>query len=453
MKISRAVFRSTLIVLMISVLAATKARLQDEQLVAGLPVKITYEHYGFGTRFVYIALQKTYYSKENLERLWRYYCEKYPDKKDKLDIRVYVERPEQDSKAAKERSFDANFNRQGEGAIAGGGDNEFYSYLPDLEKPNQTENVQLKGRYPFLRDSYSGDPVIDFLLAASKGDLARLRQYLGTGGDVNARDNEGRTALMSACSGDHIDIVEFLLAKGASPNLKDQDGDTALAVAAMGDMREAGKSRRGNLGIVRMLLAGGADPNAKGGWPPLVVAAGQGDDDLIRFLLENGADIDVKSSQGMSALSRAIYDGNVGTAKLLLAKGADIESRDSSDNTPLIHAAWRSHEIVQALLGRGAKANATNQDLETPLMRSYDVASVLALLDHGADLEAKDKRGLTALMHAVMDFNAGKARLLLEKGADVNARTPDGDTALSIAKQNSYNRPIVELLLKFGARQ
>jgi ankyrin repeat protein len=406
----------------------------------------------FGTRFVFIALQKQYYSKENLERLWRYYCEKYPDKKDKLDLRVYVERAGTDSKSEKERGFDANFNRQGEGALARGGDNEFYSYRPDIDKPDQTENVQLKGKYPFLRDAYSGDPVFDFLLAASKGDLAGLRQYLATGGDVNARDNKGRTALMSACSADRMDIVEFLLAKGASPNLKDQDGDTALAVAAMGDMSEAGKSRRGNLGIVRMLLAGGADPNAKGGWPPLVVAAEHGDNDLIRFLLENGADINAKNERGMTALSRAIYDGNIDTAKLLLAKGADLESRDSSDDTPLIHAASQNRDIVRELLDRGAKPNVRNENLETPLMLAYSVANVLALLEHGAELEAKDQKGLTALMHAVLHRNTKGVRVLLEKGADVNARTPGGETALSIARHSNI-QPCIELLLKFGATE
>jgi len=204
---------SILILLSISSRARQVALKIDE-----IPVKITHESYGFGTRFVFISLPIQYYSKENLERLWRYYCEKYPDKKDKLDVRVYVERESAKTEFTTDRIFDANFSRQGEGALALGGDNEFYSYHPDLYKPQESVNVQLKGRYPFLRDSYSGDPGADFVLAASKGDATRLESFIESGGDVNVRDDKGRTALMGACRAGRIDIVSMLLSRGANPN-------------------------------------------------------------------------------------------------------------------------------------------------------------------------------------------------------------------------------------------
>ena len=155
----------------------------------------------------------------------------------------------------------------------------------------------------------------------------------------------------------------------------------------------------------------------------------------------------------MTALSRAIYDGQSDTAKLLLARGADIESRDGLGDTPLIFATSRIPVLLRNLLDRGANPNSANSELETALMRAYGVDEVLALLDHGADLEKKDKRGMTALMFAVSSRNMQKVSLLLERGAEVNARNASGLTALGIAKLYSNNRPIIELLQKFGATE
>jgi hypothetical protein len=437
-------------------LNSTTARLQSEQLIASVPAKIRHESYGFHTRVVSLTLKRDHYSKENLERLWRFYCEKYPDKEDKLDIRVYVDRGSTDPGSEEDRGFDANFNRQGEGAAGGGGDNEFYSYRPDLAKPNETVNVQLKGRYPFLRDSYSGDSGFDFVLAAWKQDVTRLEEFLKSGGNVNVVDDKGRTALMSACRAGNIEIVRMLLAKGANPNLNDKEGSTALFSAAMWsepDPADKTRYRHGNIEIVRLLLANGADPKEdKGSFPVLVVAAEKdGSDEIVKLLLEKGADVNVKSWSGMTALSRAVYDGKVDTAKILLARGADIESRDRSGNTPLILAATQNRDVVRTLLVKGADANATNDRGETALMLVYSIDSVVALMDYGAELNSTDKRGMTALMHAVGSRNLEKAKVLVEKGAHVNARNLTGKTALAIAKHYSNNRAIIELLQKFGA--
>jgi ankyrin repeat protein len=445
------------IIASILILLSIPARARQVELkIDQIPVKITHESYGFGTRFVFIVLPIQYYSKENLERLWRYYCEKYPDKKDKLDLRVYVERESAKTESTTDGSFDANFSRQGEGAAASGGDNEFYSYRPDVYRPEETVNVQLKGRYPFLRDSYSGDPGFDFALAARKGELARLEAILEAGGDVNVVNDKGRTALMAASGAGNIDIVRMLLSRGANPNIADKEGDTALKEAALShfaDITSAGRPLTVYIGIVKLLIAKGADVNAPKGWPPLICASESGNNEVVKLLLQNGANINAKNVRGMSALSRAIYDGNFDTVKILLANGADIESKDDLGDTPLIIATSRNLELLRNLLDMGANANSTNSHFETALMRAYSVDEVRALLDHGAELDKKDKRGMTSLMYAASRRNLEKVSLLLERGAEVNARNAQGETALAIAKQYSNNQPIIELLQKFGATE
>jgi ankyrin repeat protein len=431
----------------------TNAHAQDAQTIVGIPVKIKREEMRFGGRWVELVLLRQDYFKENLERIWRYYCEKYPEKKEKIDVRVFVEHVKPDGTIA--TAPGATFNRQGEGAMAYGGDNEFYSYRPDPDKPNETVNVQLKGRYPFLQDSYSGEPGFDFVLAASKGNVSRIEQYFRTGGDVNARDDKGRTALIASCAAARVELVKMLLSKGADPNLKDNDGFTALAQAALARAtadRTAGYSG-GGTEIVRLLLDNGADVNAKGGWPPLFFAAETGNNDIVKLLLENGAEVNANNERGMSALSRAIYDRHDDTARLLLASGADVNSRDRLGETALQFAAPGSPDLVRELLTKGADVNTKNESLETPLMRAERFECVVALLDHGAELEAKDKRGMTALMHAVGTRNVDKIRALLRNGALVNARDAAGQTSLTIAKQYSDNHAIIDLLLRFGAAE
>jgi ankyrin repeat protein len=441
-------------IVLLSILPA-KARQQVKLKFDEIPVKVN-EHYGFGTRFVEIMLERQYYSKENLERLWQYYCQKYPDKKDKLDVRVYAERGKWESDSTTAPGIDANFNRQGEEAAAYGGDNEFYWYRPNLDEPKERANVQLKGRYPFLRDSYSGEPGFDFVLAAGKGELARLEAFLEAGGDVNVLNDKGRTALMAASRGGHFEIVRSLLSKGANPNLVDNDSDTALKAATMAaplvDITPAPGSSAESIEIVKLLLASGADVNAPKSWPALVCAAESGNDEVIKLLLENGADINAKNVSGMSALSRSIYDRKFKTARLLIASGADVDSRDNRGDTPLMFAAQTDFDVLRNLLDKGADVNARNKNGETPLIIAFRVECIVALLDHGAELDAKNLSGNTALMCAASSRNSGKVEILLDRGADVNERNTKGETALAIAKQIN-NQTIIEMLVKFGGKE
>jgi hypothetical protein len=79
-----------------------------------------------------------------------------------------------------------------------------------------------------------------------------------------------------------------------------------------------------------------------------------------------------------------------------------------------------------------------------------DEPRLLSLIERGADLNTRDRKGCTALMLAVFSNQAGSARVLLEHGADVNARTPDGWTALMFAAARG-RLEIMQLLLAHGA--
>ena len=148
-------------------LAYGKAVIQiKEETIAGIPVKVISEYRSsFKTQFVTLVIAEADYSRENLISIWRHYCEKY-DKKDRLDLRVYLNRTHEYNRQfdgwpvnmdtgeafgpngikAKLRSFEAYFERKGDGALAYGGDNELMIYSPNPDEPEKKESVVLAGK-------------------------------------------------------------------------------------------------------------------------------------------------------------------------------------------------------------------------------------------------------------------------------------------------------------------
>jgi len=119
--------------------------------------------------------------------------------------------------------------------------------------------------------------------AAMEGDLFTVERCVTAGVDINAEPQSeaggGMPALIAAASGDHNDIVRFLLDHGADINRRDSTGNTALNHAAI----------HGNLPLVEFLLSRGADPNLPGEGYPLWNANNRGDPRMIELLKSHGA--------------------------------------------------------------------------------------------------------------------------------------------------------------------
>ncbi len=131
-------------------------------------------------------------------------------------------------------------------------------------------------------------------------------------------------------------------------------------------------------------------------------------------------------------------DDDVMYIRALLQLGADIEARNEIGETPLLYAAslGRNNHVL-ALIDAGADVNARDNFSNTPLLRALNHFPVMeTLLSNGADINAVDRRGLTALMWAVKNHAPGMAKMLLSRGADVNMRANSGKTALTYARKS-----------------
>lgn len=138
-----------------------------------------------------------------------------------------------------------------------------------------------------------------------------------------------------------------------------------------------------------------------------------------------------------------------------LHEGADVNCRDKDGLTPLIWAAIQGHEeVVRLLLERGGDLEAKNHNGDTALMWASlmghrDVVDFM--LDRGANADfGEPKSGVTALMAAAAKGHADVTQVLVEKGAAVNARDRNGNTALTHASIKGYAE-VVDLLLAAGA--
>ena len=179
--------------------------------------------------------------------------------------------------------------------------------------------------------------------AARKGDLEEVRSQLASGTNVNSKTfRMGLTALHGAAGNGHIEIVKLLLEKGADPNITQENSCPPLAYAAHG----------GHADIMEILIAHGADPQQR---TVMELAARGGHIEAVEVLLEHGTDINVKGTDGYTALNTAVGHRHVELVKFLLSRGADVNATASYGRTPLFTAyRARNVKIRRILLQHGA---------------------------------------------------------------------------------------------------
>ncbi|XP_066594349.1 ankyrin repeat and KH domain-containing protein 1 isoform X2 [Prorops nasuta] len=315
--------------------------------------------------------------------------------------------------------------------------------------------------------------------AASAGHVDIVSLLIAHGADVNAQSTSGNTPLMYACAGGHENVVRVLLKAGANVEDHNENGHTPLMEAASA----------GHVPVAKILLEYGAGINTHSNEfkeSALTLACYKGHLEMVRFLLEAGADQEHKTDEMHTALMEASMDGHVEVARLLLDSGAQVNMPTDSFESPLTLAACGGHvDLAMLLIERGANIEEVNDEGYTPLMEAaregHEEMVALLLSQAGANINAQTEEtqetaltlaccggflevadflikagadielgASTPLMEAAQEGHLELVRYLLASEADVHAQTQTGDTALTYACENGHT-DVADLLLQFGA--
>jgi len=170
-----------------------------------------------------------------------------------------------------------------------------------------------------------------------------------------------------------------------------------------------------------------------------------GEIDAVQRLLKAGADAKAGYSDGFTALMAAAHNGHTELVQVLIKAGADVAANDDRGETALdLATKGKRAEIVEILKKQ-------LNELLLEMASTGHEKEVKRILNAGADANARNKDGWTALMYSARDGHTEVAGLLIEKGADVDAKSNDGWTTLKLASRNGH-MGIVEFLRANGAK-
>lgn len=308
-------------------------------------------------------------------------------------------------------------------------------------------------------------------LAATNGHTACAELLLQREADINLSDIDGYTPLLYALEKGHTECAAMLIKAGATPYSRTGKGQTAFQLAdkhpeILALLEEAVQTRApqkqqptaestaaylpttdlysgepvahailsGDAAAVEQLLREGQNPDHKyvDKLPLIILAVQHNNADILKMLLDAGADANARATTGETALHVAIAEEKQACLEILLAHHADV-NLSTNGITPLIKAITQGNTaIAEQLLKAGARVNDTMSNGETALIcaaRLGNEDAIQLLLEAGAN--ANDEgQGKTALIAAITNRHENIVKLLIEGGADVSYAPKHSRTAL-----------------------
>lgn len=277
--------------------------------------------------------------------------------------------------------------------------------------------------------------------------------------DLNKTDKYGKTALnFGIIKG--IELVQHMVELGADINLPCDEDMTPPVSRAGGFWNHED--------IARYLVEKGANLNQvdKNGDTPLHIAAYNGRKDLCAFYLDHGAKLEAKNNNGFTPFLSACdgFGGHdedkPGTRRLLMERGANVKAVDKEkrnainllfckyDDFPLIYNAYPDYDFLKTLVEKGVKIDNAGKYSDTPLLTTVYASAkesgldkyVRDLVSLGANVNQKHKNGYTPLTMAISVENCAMVQTLLDLGANTSIKFPDGKNIIQMLEEYEKNQ-------------
>ena len=282
------------------------------------------------------------------------------------------------------------------------------------------------------------------------GNKTMASLMLTVGADIEAKNDDGWTPLIKAACNGHEAIVRLLLAKGADPEARPNSQETACDLTEREEIKKILKEA-----IARKYIRAGISNNISPD-SMLLRAAEIGAAEVVEILLdEYAANIEAKGGDFKATpLLFAVLEGHEDAVRILLARGANVEARDESrrGRTALHTAiAWGRTTMIPLLLEKNAADNAQDKQGATPLLlaaASGNTVAVRLLLEKSADIRIVAEDGSTPLHEAAKRGHTDIVELLLLKGADPDFKNKAGKTAWDLAEKEEIKKLLRKAALR-----
>ena len=311
-----------------------------------------------------------------------------------------------------------------------------------------------EGNDPTQLNRFAFDPMVYAILEKAPMDVMRLLLEQ-EGNDVNKITHDGRTYLFWAAYKDNLPLMKHLFERGALTDVIDDHGYSLLNFAAVTGQQ--------NPKLYDFIFAHGAsvsEKNNDGANALLLLLPHLKNEDMVTYFNSKGTALSDTDNDGNGAFNYTAKGGNIDMLKWLIDQGSDVQTLSANGENAMLFASkgMRGHEnnleVFEFLDSEGIKTDIITKSGTSPLLAyaadGGDLEVFKFFLAKGADPDHVNKEGNTALMLAAKHNNIRAVRMLLAESENVNAANSEGRTALMNAVQ-SNTADVVRLLLDKGA--
>eukprot|EP01041_Mallomonas_annulata_P000700 gene700-1341_t len=335
--------------------------------------------------------------------------------------------------------------------------------IEELEKVEERARTQAKAREAFIQAQILEELALErekaeslsramksteLLAACVEGDVELANELIGTGADVNTKNNNGSSPLHFACASGHFILARDLVRAGANINLANNFGSTPLHVACDRDQSEVVLwlvSLKTNLNVIN-----------SDGYTPLHYICARNHPGLIESIAQIRDDFDanMRGLNDYSLLHCACEENASDIVYMLVELGANVKATDFDRKTALHFASHKDNmKVIQCLLKRGVDINSTDRFGWTPLFyacSSGDVTIAKYLVHRGANIHTKNIRGDTCLHITCQAGDLSTSKWLVESGLDVHTQNSVLQTPFELAV-DSHSNDLIRWLKGKGA--